>query len=185
MQTFTKDNRRFTSNQLSKMGVTDPIRVGFKVLQDVQPSYDPFKQKLVDTGATLDDAIVYKVVELTMPEIAVKITAHSKIIVTAVDKYMDKAITTIKGYDTRDSIGKFLVLGNPFYDECSKISLWIANCYGACYALQAAVASGEAEVPSVQDAIDALPVPDFLTEEEIVQLNAREDMFNGMPGVMM
>ena len=105
---------------------------------------------------------------------------EDKDIVSEVDRFMDKAVVTIKGYDSRDSIGKFIVQGNPFYDECSKISHWIANCYTTCFAIQAAVTAGEREIPTIQEVVDSLPTPDFLTEEELDVLTAPAvDMMNG------
>ena len=104
---YVKNNKRYTVNQLRKMGVVEPLKVGFSILQNVQPTYNRFTEKLVDTNGTVDNAIVYEIVPLSLEEKVAVMSQHSKDIVSEVDKFMDKAIITIKGYDSRDSIGKF------------------------------------------------------------------------------
>lgn len=177
---YVKNNKRYTVNQLRKMGVVEPLKVGFSILQNVEPTYNRFTEKLVDTNGTVDNAIVYEIVPLSLEEKVAVMTQHAKDIVSEVDRFMDKAIVTIKGYDSRDSIGKFLVQGNPFYGECSKIAIWVANCYATCFTIQAAITTGKREIPTVQEVVDSLPTPDFLTEDELDVLTAPAvDMMNG------
>ena len=86
-----------------------------------------------------------------------------------IDKYLDTAIVKIKEYDNRDAIGKYLLPGNPFFDEVSKISLWIANTYILCNSLIADIIENDKDVPSIEEVISSIPDPDFLTEEELVK----------------
>lgn len=181
---YTRNEVRYTENQLRKMGVTDPLKSGFNVLKNIVPEYDRFTQKVVDSGDTLDGAIVYTVEELTDTELATVIASHTKDILAAVDSRIDKTIITIKGYDNRDAIGKYLVPGTMFYDECKAMSEWISACYVYCYQLQMQVAAGEIELPSVTEAIAGLPVPTFLSESELATLN-KTNSFNNIDGMFL
>jgi hypothetical protein len=60
------------------------------------------------------------------------------------------------GYDDENSIAKYLVNGNPFYDECVSISLWIGNVWVTAFTIQQEVLSGTKEEP--EDIIAELPV---------------------------
>jgi hypothetical protein len=60
------------------------------------------------------------------------------------------------GYDDENSIAKYLVSGNPFYDECSAISLWIGNVWVTAFTIQQEVLAGTREEP--EDIIAELPI---------------------------
>ena len=63
-----------------------------------------------------------------------------------------------RGYNSQDSIAKYLVAGNPFYDECTAISLWIGNVWVYAHQVQADVLAGTREMPTVEGLIAELPV---------------------------
>lgn len=175
---YVRDERRYTLNQLKKMGVQDPLNSGFKVLQNIVPEYNRFTHKIVDSGDTLDGAIVYSILELTLVEQKAMMDDYAKEIIAEVDKKIDQVIVTIKGYTTRDSIAKYLIVGLPFYEECKAMSEWIAACYVHCFTIQTQVAQGEISLPTVQEILDGLPVPTFLTESELETLNKKNNLFS-------
>ena len=61
------------------------------------------------------------------------------------------------GYDDQNSIAKYLVQGNPFYEECTAISLWIGAVWVTIRNIQAAVASGTRDMPTIDEVIAELP----------------------------
>lgn len=60
------------------------------------------------------------------------------------------------GYDDENSIAKYLVQGNPFYDECTAISLWIGNVWTTVHTIKNDVEAGTRELPT--DIISELPI---------------------------
>jgi len=54
----------------------------------------------------------------------VDLVAKMKEVEQAVQAHINQVVTS-RGYDNENSIAKYLVVGNPFYDECKTISLWI------------------------------------------------------------
>lgn len=67
--------------------------------------------------------------------------------------------TTIKdlGYDDENSIAKYLVEGNPFYDECAAISIWIGNVWVYAHQVQADIVVGNRTMPTIEELIEELP----------------------------
>ncbi len=57
------------------------------------------------------------------------------------------------GYDGENSIAKYLVEGNPFYEECKKISMWIGYVWVNVYRYSTDVS----QFISVEDIISNLP----------------------------
>ena len=72
-----------------------------------------------------------------------------------VQKHINKTIKGL-GYDDENSIAKYLVSGNPFYDECSSISLWIGSVWVTAFTIQQEVLAGTRSEPD--DIISELPV---------------------------
>lgn len=68
------------------------------------------------------------------------------------------SIASSLGYDNIDSIAKYLVLGNPFYDECSLLSNWTAAVWLKAREIKLQVESGVLEIPSFTELVDMLPV---------------------------
>ena len=163
---WTRDGIVFTQNELKRMGVENPESLGFFILIDEIPEHNSYEVKMVKTGEILEGKVIYSEVPLTNEEKLEKLKECASKALMFVDMYIDIAICEIRGYDNRDAIGKYLVEGNPFYGECSSMSLWIANCYVKCREIENSVLSGTASVPKIEDLILALPIADFLTEEE-------------------
>lgn len=163
---WTRDNIVFTQNELKRMGVENPEALGFYILIDEIPEHNSYEVKMVKTGEILEGKVIYSEVPLTNEEKIEKLKECASKALMFVDMYIDIAICKIKGYSNRDAIGKYLVEGNPFYGECSSMSLWIANCYVKCKEIENSVLAGTAPVPKIEDLISALPIADFLTEEE-------------------
>ena len=163
---WTRDGIVFTQNELKRMGVENPESLGFYILIDEIPEHNSYEVKMVKTGEILEGKVIYAEEPLTDEEKIEKLKECAKKALTFVNMYIDTAICRIKGYSNRDSIGKYLVEGNPFYGECSSMSLWIANCFMKFKEIENSVLSGTSPVPKMEDLILALPIADFLTEEE-------------------
>lgn len=163
---WTRDGIVFTQNELKRMGVENPESLGFYILIDEIPEHNSYEVKMVKTGEILEGKVIYAEVPLTDEEKIEKLKECTSKALKYVDIYIDSLIVGIKGYYTRDSIGSYLVEGNPFYDECKSMSLWIANCYIKFREIENSVLSDTTSVPKIEDLILALPVADFLTEEE-------------------
>ena len=160
MYKYIKDGVVFTQNEINRMK---------KVVQDIIPEHDSYRVKVIRTEEIVDGKYVYVEEPLTIEERTIRIKASSKQMLFTIDKYLDTAIVKIKENDNRDAIGKYLLPGNPFFDEVSKISLWIANTYILCNSLVADIIENDKDVPSIEEVISSIPDPDFLTEEELVK----------------
>ncbi len=163
---WTRDGIVFTQNELKRMGVENPESLGFYILIDEIPEHNSYEVKMVKTGEILEGKVIYAEEPLTDEEKKEKLKECTNKALIFVDMYINVAIRDIKDYDNRDSIGKYLVEGNPFYDECRSMSLWIANCYLKGKDIKNSVLSGTTSLSKIEDLISALPVADFLTEEE-------------------
>lgn len=169
MYKFIKDGVVFTQNEINRMNITNPESLGFKIVLDIIPEHDSYRVKVVRTEDIEDGRYVYVEEPLTIEERTTRIKSASKKILSIVDKYLDIAIVDIKEYDNRDAIGKYLLQGNPFFDEVSKISLWVANTYMLCNDIVVDIIKNDKDVPTIEEIIKIIPDPDFLTEEEIVK----------------
>ena len=65
----------------------------------------------------------------------------------AVQAHINSVVRYI-GYDDENSIAKYLVVGNAFYGECKKISLWIGSVW---------VATHNSTAATVEELIASLP----------------------------
>lgn len=169
MYKYIKDGVVFTQNEINRMKIDNPISLGFNVVQDIVPEHDSYRVKVIRTEEIVDGKYVYVEEPLTIEERTIRIKDSSKQMLLTIDKYLDTAIVKIKEYDNRDAIGKYLLPGNPFFDEVSKISLWIANTYILCKGLVTDIIENDKDVPSIEEVISRIPDPDFLTEEELVK----------------
>ena len=76
---------------------------------------------------------------------------HLRIMKDTAEREVQKLINqTVKnlGYDDENSIAKYLVVGNAFYGECKKISLWIGSVW---------VATHNSTAATVEELIASLP----------------------------
>lgn len=71
-----------------------------------------------------------------------------------VENYITRTVQS-KGYTNENSIAKYLVQGNPFYEECVTISLWIGNVWKTANDIRNDVVAGNRGIP--EDIISELP----------------------------
>jgi hypothetical protein len=62
------------------------------------------------------------------------------------------------GYDNENSIAKYLVSGNDFYDECKSLSIWIGKVWTKVMFIQADIEAGVISEPTHDEFIAMLPV---------------------------
>ena len=75
----------------------------------------------------------------------------------AIESHINSTIVA-KGYNSQDSIAKYLVVENPFYTECAAFSLWIGDVWEYSYQVQADVMDGIRTIPTTEELIAELPV---------------------------
>lgn len=73
-----------------------------------------------------------------------------------VQKYINNTIYDL-GYDSPDSIAKYLIEDNPFYEECKSLSLWIGNVWKKTYAIINEVSDGVRPKPTMEELLAELP----------------------------
>ena len=83
--------------------------------------------------------------------------AYTKEFEKAIQVHINNVVRT-KGYDNENSIAKYLVDTNPFYEECKAISVWIGNVWIKTHEIQREVTEGTRAIPTVDEVIAELPV---------------------------
>ena len=83
--------------------------------------------------------------------------AYTKEFEKAVQAHINSVVKT-KDYDNENSIAKYLVDTNPFYEECKAISVWIGNVWIKAHEIQREVVEGTRAMPTVDEVIVELPV---------------------------
>lgn len=81
--------------------------------------------------------------------------------VQEIEKNVQDYIATVvksRGYDNENSIAKYLVDNNPFYEECKAISVWIGNVWIKTHEIQREVEAGIRPIPTINEVIAELPV---------------------------
>jgi len=94
---------------------------------------------------------VYTVVDIPEEEMHKTYLASCE---SAVDAHILAQVTSL-GYDTIDSISKYLRPSSPFYAECSALADWIDACWTKCHELL-----NVGELITVEQLIEELPVYD-------------------------
>lgn len=89
--------------------------------------------------------------------LAKKLQDLAKAMEQGIENHINEAVKA-RGYNSQDSIAKYLVSGNPFYAECTAISLWIGNVWVYAHQVQADVLAGTREMPAIEELIAELPV---------------------------
>lgn len=89
--------------------------------------------------------------------LAKKMQDLAKAMENAIENHINITVKA-KGYNSQDSIAKYLVAGNPFYAECTAISLWIGSVWVYSHQVQADVLAGTREMPTIEALIAELPV---------------------------
>lgn len=76
----------------------------------------------------------------------------------AIDDHIN-SVARSKGYNSIDSIAKYLVDGNPFKDEAESLSLWTGSVWMAANDILNDWQNGEIIEPSIDEVISQLPEP--------------------------
>ena len=129
---------------------------GYLPIIGTEPEYDRDTHRIVNVSYAIGENEIIKTYEVVA-------IPQEEIIATTV-KAMEEAIeahinTTVKakGYNSQDSIAKYLVVGNPFYAECTAISLWIGSVWVYSHQVQADVMAGTMVMPTIEELIAELP----------------------------
>ena len=85
-----------------------------------------------------------------------KLLVAKKILEEAIQSHIVSTVKS-KGYDSENSIAKYLVSGNPFYTECKALSLWIGAVWVKANAVMADVLNGTTAEPTNEELIAMLP----------------------------
>ena len=126
-------------------------------IEDNVPAIDTSTHRIAgSTYEVQSDKVVktYNVVEIPIEEIIAKTKESME---KAIQKHINDKCVEL-GYDNENSIAKYLVSGNPFYDECSAISLWIGTVWIYAYQVQVDVQDGKRDMPTIDELIDELPI---------------------------
>ena len=165
---LVKDNNITKYNVRQKdtgLGVNSSIETyivkGYLPLEDNAPTINTTTHRIAGSTYSVEtDKVVktYKVVEIPIEEI---ITKAKNSMEDAIQKHINDTVTS-KGYDNENSIAKYLVQENPFYDECKAISLWIGSVWVKAFSIQQDVESGIRTMPTVEEVIVELPILDII-----------------------
>lgn len=132
------------------------IAKGYLPLEDNTPTIDSSTHRIAGSTYTVEaDKVVktYEVVEIPVEEIVAKAKDSME---QAIQTHINTTVTS-KGYDNENSIAKYLVDTNPFYDECKAISLWIGSVWIKAFSIQQEVEAGTREMPTAEEVIAELP----------------------------
>lgn len=129
---------------------------GYLPIVGTEPEYDRVTHRIGNVTYTVGESEViktYEVVAIPQEEI---IATLAKAMEEGIENHINATVKA-KGYNSQDSIAKYLVTGNPFYDECTAISLWIGNVWVYAHQVQADVLAGTREMPTLEALIAELP----------------------------
>ena len=147
------------------LGVNSSIETykakGYLPLEDNVPTINTATHRIAGSTYTIEtDKVVkvYEIVEIPIEEIVAKAKDSME---QAIQTHINITVTS-KGYDNENSIAKYLVQENPFYDECKAISLWIGSVWVKAFGIQQDVESGIRTMPTVEEVIVELPILDII-----------------------
>ena len=86
----------------------------------------------------------------------VQLKVNARLAESVVQGYINQKIKAL-GYDNENSIAKYLVVGNPFYEECKTISLWIGDVWVKVAEIQTEVLSGTRNITTAEELLLELP----------------------------
>ena len=179
---YYKDNQLYTESEIKALNPntsfpTPFVAEGYTVVFDVpQPTVGELEVAYQD--GTEIDSKGNRVIKWSVKDMFSDYTKEEGVVVTKAQqeaeymakkmqdlaKAMEQGIEThinsvvqARGYNSQDSIAKYLVQGNPFYDECTAISLWIGSVWVYSHQVQADVMAGTRATPSLEELIAELP----------------------------
>ena len=129
---------------------------GYLPIVGSEPEYDRLTHRIgnVSYVVGVNEVVkTYEVVAIPQEEI---IATTVKAVEEAIENHINTTVKA-KGYNSQDSIAKYLVVGNPFYDECTAISLWIGSVWAYSHQVQADVLAGTRAMPTIEELIAELP----------------------------
>ena len=142
------------------LGVNSSIEIynakGYYLVVGTQPAIDTATQRIGQVTYTFTGTQVvktYEVVDITIEEQMAKVKVSVE---QAIEQHINDQCKEL-GYDNENSISKYLVVGNDFYDECSKLSLWIGSVWTKSHSIEAEVAAGTIPMPTIKEVIAELP----------------------------
>lgn len=106
---------------------------------------------------TTEEDVVVTVAEQEEELQAKLMQAKAKEAERAVQEHINAKCVEL-GYDSENSIAKYLVDGNAFYDECRQLSLWISDVWVYAHTVQSDVLAGTREMPTIEELIAELPI---------------------------
>jgi hypothetical protein len=130
---------------------------GHYPLVDNKPTYD------VDTQRITSELVVDEVNKIVNKVYTISNIPQEELIEKGIkdaEEHIQSHINEVVkglGYDNENSIAKYLVDGNPFYDECSAISLWIGNVWVTAFTIQQDVLAGNRAEPTTEELLAELP----------------------------
>ena len=101
------------------------------------------------------DAVVTKA-EQEAAYLAKKLQDATKAMESAIEAHINSVVQA-KGYNSQDSIAKYLVTGNAFYNEVKAISIWIGVVWVYANKVQTDVQAGTRAMPTVEELLAELP----------------------------
>ena len=129
---------------------------GYLPIIGSEPEYNRTTHRVANVSYTVGTNEViktYEVVEIPQEEI---IATTAKAMEEGIENHINNTVKA-KGYNSQDSIAKYLVQGNQFYDECTTISLWIGSVWIYAHQVQADVLAGTRTMPTIEELIAELP----------------------------
>lgn len=129
---------------------------GYLPVIGIEPEYDRLTHRVANVSyvvGTNEVIKTYEVVAIPQEEI---IATTVKAMEEAIETHINTTVKA-KGYNSQDSIAKYLVSGNPFEPECKAISLWIGSVWIYAHQVQADVLAGTRTMPTLEELIAELP----------------------------
>lgn len=141
------------------VGTDDETLKSFGYLPVVgsEPAYDRTTHKVGNVSYIVGENEVLKIYEVVAIPQEETIAAIIKAMEQSIESHINETVKA-RGYNSQDSIAKYLVAGNPFYTESTAISLWIGNVWVYAYQVQADVVAGSRDMPTLEVLIAELPV---------------------------
>ena len=107
---------------------------------------------------TPEEIAEYEATLPTVEELALQALEYKKKHAEQVIQSHINSFVTSKGYDNENSIAKYLVVGNPFYEECSALSLWIGAVWVKAHDVMAQVLGGTLAEPTDEELVALMPI---------------------------
>ena len=174
---FYKDNQLFTESEIKALNPntsfpTPFVADGYEVVFDTPKPECGELQVAYQDGTEIDSkgnrVIKWSIKDMfeDTPEktkaeqeaeyMTKKLQDTAKAMEQGIENHINETVKA-KGYNSQDSIAKYLVQGNPFYDECTAISLWIGSVWVYSHQVQADVMANTRAMPTIEELIAELP----------------------------